>query len=136
MNMGIFPAQDPTTEAAANGGSNTRLLSICIHGVRFSITGLEQEYSNIGGLIEVGSWLATGLAQDVWVENTVTAGSWNRADPGAGRHNLGTARIWQIERASAGTHTVTSSFKFYDAASGGNLLQTTASAVYSAEFSL
>jgi len=118
--------------AAADGDSNTRELAICFAGVQFHLNGLEYEYTNVGGTTSAGRWLDAGTAAEVWVERIVTAGSWNSIDPGAGRHQLSTTRSFRCKMASAGSFTVTGYFKFWDAASGGNLLQQTASASYTA----
>ena len=135
----VFLIGPPVVSAAADGDFNLRVNNPCYAGVQFQTSGLEKEYTNTGGLGPGGGdgiWLDSGLSSDVWVERIVTAGSWNDIDPGAGRHNLATTRSFRILRTPVGIRTVTGFFKFWDAASGGNLLQQTASASYTAENSL
>lgn len=72
-----------------------------------------------------GAWLDTGTASDVWVERTVV-GTLDLDDPGAGRLNLGTSRTYGITYTAPpiGSDAATVTFDFYDAATGGTLLQT------------
>ena len=131
----------PVVSAAADGDVNVRFNNPCYAGVQFRLDGSEWEYTNSGGLTQTGVggdaiWLDAGEAADVWVERIVTVGSWNDIDPGAGRHNLASTRSFRILQTPVGSFTVTGHFKFWDAASGGNLLQQTASASYIAENTL
>jgi len=126
----------PTVSAAADGDSNIRFNNTCYAGIQFVSSGDEREYTSTGGTSSVGSWLDSGSGSEVWVERVVTAGSWNSIDPGAGRHQLSTTRSFRVIRSSAGVQSVTGYFKFWDAASGGSLLQQTASATYSAEYTI
>ncbi len=124
----------PATSAAAAGDTNQRLNNPCYAGAQFASSGTEYIYAPDGGLTVNGDgWLDSGLNSEVWVNRVVTAGSWNDTDPGAGRLQLSTTRSFRIIRSSNGIHTVTGYFQFWDAASGGNLLQQTPSATYSAE---
>ncbi len=124
----------PATSASASGDINVRFGADCYGGVQFANTGTEYEYNSSGGLIVEGDgWLDSGSASEVWVNRVVTAGSWNDIDPGAGRLQLSTTRSFRIIRTTNGTHTVTEYFQFWDAATGGNLLQQTSSVTYSAE---
>jgi len=129
----FVPLYGPMTSAAADGDVNVRELAICFAGVDFLADGLEYEYTPSGGTTFVNRWLDRGANSDVWVERVVTAGSWNSRDPGSGRHLLSSDRKFRCKADVSGTtFTVTGYFKFWDAASGGNLLQQTASVVYSA----
>ena len=68
-------------------------------------------------------WLDAGSNSDVWVERTIISGSlW--ADAGSGRLVCSTARNFAVRRTSLGTSVCVIDLKFYDAASGGNLLDT------------
>jgi hypothetical protein len=70
-----------------------------------------------------GNWLEVGDSADVWVERIMVVGTFNWSDPGAGRHNLSTTRTFTISAFGFGsTNNATATFKFWDAASGGNLL--------------
>ena len=73
-----------------------------------------------------GTWLDSGDAGDVWVERTINSGTLDNDDPGAGRLNLGTGRIYGVSHSTPprGSTTANVTFDFYDAASGGSLLQT------------
>ena len=119
--------------AAANGAVNVRAGATCYAGVSFNLDGNEKEYLETGSQTAAGVWLDSGSSSDVWVERIVTSGSWNSIDPGAGRHQLSINRNFQIVQPIVGTVSVTGYFKFWDAASGGNLLQQTGSATYSAQ---
>ncbi|KKN01582.1 hypothetical protein LCGC14_1126310 [marine sediment metagenome] len=131
-------AGGPATSAAADGDANLRFGNVCYAGAQFQLDGSEWEYTNSGGLTQTGVggdqiWMDTGPNSAIWIERIVTAGSWNSLDPGAGRHVMSTTRSFRIVRSTAGIFTVTGYFKFWDAASGGSLLQQTASATWTAE---
>ena len=69
-----------------------------------------------------GSWLDAGTSAEVWVERILDSGTLNHADPGAGRLQLSTTRLYGISRSTDGTTTSTVTFNYYDAATGGNLI--------------
>jgi hypothetical protein len=79
-----------------------------------------------------GTWLTSGSAADVWVERTIDSGSLS-TDPGTGRHNLATTRTFGVYAGLGGFVTAYVTFKFYDAATGGNLLHTSASIMIRAQ---
>jgi hypothetical protein len=70
----------------------------------------------------------------VWVERTVNSGTLDTDTIGASRVVCSTDRIVGITRSSAGTDTANVTLEFFDAASGGNSLDT-ATIALSAEFS-
>lgn len=72
------------------------------------------------------TWLDSGLNTEVWVERTISTGSLNTDGIGASRVALSTTRTIGVTQVSVGTKTATGNFLFYDASSGGNLLETTA----------
>ncbi len=72
--------------------------------------------------ISRGNWLDKGAAGDVWVQRVLDSGTLNGADPGAGRLNLGTDRIFGNKQIGVGDTSTTVTYNYYDAASGGNLL--------------
>lgn len=125
----------PSVSATADGCSNFRSSGTVYGGPRFLNTGAEQEYTNTGGVTSKGNWLDSGASSEVWVEWTRTGGSLANWDvwPGAGRHQLSTTRSYQINRSSAGVESIAGYFRFYDAASGGNLLQQTSTVTWSIE---
>ena len=128
-------AATPVVTATGAGDVNSLLSQSCYAGMRFDEDGNEQHavatsgnFSNNGDV-----WLDEGSAADVWVTRSVTAGSWNNIDPGTGRHNLVSGESFRVFKSTPGIQSVTGSFEFFDAASGGNSLDTTASATWSAE---
>lgn len=129
-------APAPVVSARANGAVNSILNTTCYAGAQFQSDGDEYEYNAAGALSQLTTWLDSGDAADVWVERIITGGSpgtWNNLDPGTGRHQLSTTRSFRINRTTTGTNTVTGYFKFWDAASGGSVLQQTSDVLWSAE---
>lgn len=118
----------------ANGRVNARVNATCFSGVTWNLNGIEYEITATGGVDAQGDWLDSGLNSEVWVQRFVTAGSWNSIDPGTGRFQLSTTRSWRVVRVSNGIQSVTGHFEMWDAASGGNMLAQTSSAVWSAQF--
>lgn len=125
-------ATGPTVSPVNPGGSNSRGLGTCYAGVTWNSDGIE--YTNVAGnataTISQGAWLDTGLNSEVWVELTETAGAFTVGP--LGRVQLSTSRVFYVSQASVGSSTVTCYFTFYDAASGGNTLATSATNTYTA----
>ena len=75
---------------------------------------------------QIGTWLVSGLAANVWVERTITGGTpgtLNGHDAGAGRLQLNVDRDFGVvEVTTTETHTCVVTFDFYDAATFGRLL--------------
>lgn len=69
-----------------------------------------------------GTWLASGLNSEVWIERTVNSGSLSFDGIGTGRVAMTSDRLMSINTTSM--KTVNFTLRFYDAASGGNLLNT------------
>lgn len=118
-----------------NGRSNTRINATVYSGASFYTSGINYEYTSTGGLFNVGTWLDSGTASDVWIQWVRTGGTlsaWNSINPGTGRLQMTTTRNYRLVRSSAGTNTIIGYFRAYDAASGGNLLDTGPSGTYSA----
>lgn len=129
----------PTVSARADGRFNSILSSTCYCGCAFYTSGLEYEYTAAGSLTNSTTWLDSGISDDVWVMWTRTGGTlsdWNSIGSGNNnvRLNITTTRGYRMVRNAAGTSTIIGYFRFYDAASGGNLLDTTAGATWSAEY--
>jgi hypothetical protein len=120
-----------------NGDSNIRLGAACYAGLQISNTGTEYEYTSGGGLGSIGTWLNSGSTSEVWVECVLVSGTWNSLNAGTGtRLATTTTRSWRIVQSSGGIRTVTCNFKFWDAASGGNLLDQTGNVSFVAEYTV
>lgn len=116
--------------AVSANTANVSLLGIgatCYAGVEFNSSGVE--YRNASGTSTSftssrGDWLDVGASSAVWVERSLVSGTLNWQDPGAGRWQLSTSRQFGVSDAgpTAGATSCTVTFDFYDASSGGNLL--------------
>ena len=127
----------PTVSAQANGDVNSISVgSECYVGCRFDNTGQEQEQIAFSGAwgSDLNTWLTAGSAADVWVVFTRTAGAtnWDTHTSGT-RYNLATSRGFSLSSTS-GTRSITGYFRFYDAATGGTLLDTSPTVLWSATF--
>lgn len=94
-------------------------------GVQYNSSGVEYRNANGGSTsftTSRGNWLAAGAAADVWVQRVVNSGSLNWTDSGSGRLQLNTTRQFGVSQSSTGVATANVTFNFYDAASGGTLL--------------
>lgn len=132
---GTWKAVGKAAEFNTNGDSNFRLLASCYAGLQINSSGSEYEYLNTGGTTNIGTWLKSGAASAVWVECVLVSGSWNSINAGTGtRLQCSTTRSWRIVQTSSGTRTVTCNFKFWDASSGGNLIDETGNISFVAEY--
>lgn len=131
----------PTTNMRADGATNSRLDNACYAGCAFYTTGTEYEYNSAGSLTLAHTWLTAGSASDVWIMWTRTGGTLSDWDSlGGGYNNVRrnvTATVAfrivdTVSSTAGGAETITGYFRSYDAATGGNLLQTTSSATWSA----
>lgn len=107
--------------------SNVSLVPTVIAGFRLDTSGTYSESNSAGVYSPKGTWLAGGSADAVWVSYHVDSGSLNNADPGAEdtRLQLDESRTFAVEQASdPGTHSCVLTLTFFDAASGGNTLDT------------
>ncbi len=99
---------------------------ICYAIVRFNSNGIE--YKNIGASSTTmnssrGIWLDSGLNSEVWVQRTINSGSFNYTDAGSGRLVLSTSRDFGVSKGGPGGSQICNvTFKFWDAPSGGNEL--------------
>lgn len=118
----------PTVSPNPNPKANEVVNNICYGGVNYDSDGIEYERRasdgdwNLGS--QFGNWLDTGLSSEVWIEYTYVSGTAFDTDAGAGRLQLNTDRQWGYLRTSEGTDSGVHTFKFYDAASGGNEIGT------------
>lgn len=127
----------PTVSALANGDSNAAIIDAVYAGVKFDTDGEEYERTGIGGFTaSVGTWLDSGTSSQVWVEFIRTGGTLTKFDNrnNSQRYQANVDSDWYIidTLANSTAETVIGYFRFWDAASGGNLLQTTSGATWSA----
>lgn len=121
----------------ANGRVNYRYSAICYGGAYYLTTGLEYEYTATAGGSLVGTWLVSGSNSDVWVQWVRTGGTlsaWNSINPGTGRLQMSSSRYYRASRNLTGISTIIGYFRMYDAATGGNLLDTGSTGTYSMEY--
>lgn len=69
------------------------------------------------------TWLDLGLNSQVWVERTIISGSLS-VDAGAGRLTCTADRVWGVVQSFEGQRNCVIDLDFWDAASGGVLLDT------------
>jgi len=117
-----------------NGDDNVRTGATCYVGLQINSSGTEYEYTSTGGTTSIGTWLNSGTTSEVWVEMVLVSGTWNSINAGTGRLATTTTRSWRASRTSLGIKTVRANFKFWDAASGGSLLDETGTITFRAEY--
>ena len=131
----------PVVSVRADGRTNSRLDNSCYVGLAFYTTGLEYEYNSSGSITNSTTWLTSGNASNVWIMWTRTGGSQSDWDSlGVGYNNVrrqvtGTIAyrlVDTVSSAAGGAETITGYIRAYDAASGGNLLDTGPTATWSA----
>lgn len=104
--------------------TNVNFISACYTQVKIDNDGDLYKSTNVGGYgSSYETWLDAGLNSQVWVQRVIVAGTLN-ADAGSGRLSCVSDRIFGIIRVTGGTKSTTINLNFYDAASGGNLLDT------------
>lgn len=131
--IGVIP---PTVNIIANGRINSDDDPVNVwSGQRFASDGTEDEYNQGGGLVDLGTWLTTGSAEDVWIEFVRTAGDagWSNNGDLSTRHQMSSTWTWRHYRTTVGVDTITGYFRAWDAASGGNILDTGPTATWSAQ---
>lgn len=127
-----------SVSARLDGRTNSLLDQACYVGFQLQNDGDEYEYGSTGSLTNLTTWLDSGSASDAWVTWNRTGGTesdWNNIGSGNNgvRLNLGTTRSFRLLTVGFGVDTITGYCQFHDAASGGNLLQTTSTVTWSAE---
>lgn len=129
---------DPTVSIRSDGRYNSRLDATCYSGVRFDTSGLEYEYGSTGSPTNSSTWLTAGNASDVWIMWTRTGGisDWNSLGAGFNnvRRNVTANLAYRLLRNTVGSNAITGYFRAYDAATGGNLLDTSPTSTYTAEY--
>lgn len=120
----------PTVSALATNISHTSIIGTVYTSTSYNSDGNEYTNSPSTALNYTSSrgnaWLTGGSSSDVWVQCTLNTGSFNEVNAGTGtRLNLGTTRNWAVSDSNptAGSKgEANATWAFYDAASGGNLL--------------
>jgi len=95
----------------------------CYANVRIGSDGnyYKSDYGGAFGT-SYGAWLSSGSTSEVWVARTVTAGTLSTDGIGSGRVVCSTNRDIGVTRIAAGLKTATVTLYFWDAATGGTLL--------------
>lgn len=134
-----------TLSVATSGVTRSAALSAVYAGISYSAIPSGGganifEYSNNASgassyTVSRGFWCDYAANQNIWVSRTITSGSLNSSDPGTERYQMSSPRLFEVVDTSIpdGAVTCTLTINFYDAASGGNLLDTTGSITLSAE---
>ena len=117
----------PTVSASTANVTRSAVANPTIAGVQYNSSGVEYatQFNGNGAYnISRGNWLDTGLNSEVWIERTLNSGTLTHADPGTGRKVLSTTRSYAVHDATipGGSVDCNVTFDFYDAASGGSLL--------------
>lgn len=125
----------PKVSALANGDYNSGSSGTIYVGVKFDTDGEEYERTASGGYgSSVGTWLDAGASSEVWVEYINNTGVFIGKSANT-RYQISTDQAFYTTANSILTlRSVTCQFRFWDAASGGNTLQTTSSASWTAEY--
>ena len=123
-----WASEGPTVSVTSTLVSRQKATVAAYANIEFNADGTENVNALAGTdtfSLNVGTWLTSGNASDVWVERTVNSGTLDAHDPGTGRKNLGTTQQYGIVDTTLnnGADTAGVTFNFYDAASGGNLLE-------------
>lgn len=116
--LGVALAISPST---SNVDYFTFLGERCYAYIQYSSSGIEYQNASASSSVmssSRGNWLDIGDSSDVWIQRTINSGSFI-TDPGIGRLQLSTTRKWG-NSIIGGTLNCNVTFKFYDAASGGN----------------
>lgn len=125
--FGVVASEDLVVELGTklhftfNGGGSS-----CVCNVRISSDGNYYESNNNGGYGTADElWLESGSAGDVWLERTITSGTLDTDDVGTGRVNLGSGDYdLGVTAPNGNIDSAEFTLDFYDASSGGTLLDT------------
>ncbi len=112
-------------QANTSGITSAGVSGTVYAGVEFNTSGAELRNdgpSSTSFTTSRGSWLNSGSASAVWIERILNSGTLDWEDPGAGRFQLNASRKYGVSRATNGLKVANVTFNFYDASSGGNLL--------------
>lgn len=118
----------PLVSAEATGYTNSGredLWDPVVTGVRFATDGDEFRCNNGGSYTNNrGAWLDQGVASAVWVLFNRDSGNGDFGLSVGVRYQISVNRTFSLSRSTPGTTSITGEFFFYDAASGGNTLDT------------
>lgn len=135
------PPVAPLVSADGTGYTNSRSIGGFTQvGLYFNIDGEEYRTNSNGtqAASSQGTWLDQGTSDQVWIEFTRTGGSATQwvGFSNSTRYQLDVTRKFYIEDVTIGgtNETISGSFSFYDAASGGNLLDSTTTQTWTADF--
>jgi len=126
--IGGSQGEPPTVSAEASGYTNSAredLVDPVQCGARFHSDGTEYRCNDNGSYNDNrGSWLTGGSSSDVWVVFLRDSGlsDWDNGKQPSTRYNIATTQTFEMSRGTVGSNSITGEFEFYDAASGGNLL--------------
>lgn len=111
--------------AATKSITNFRTFTTpCYSGVRVDNDGDLKALNNTGTTYtSYETWLDAGTTAEVWVQCDIVSGTLTSGTTGS-RLATTVDRSWYITRSVTGNKTTVIDLKFYDAASGGNLLDT------------
>lgn len=110
--------------SATKAISKTELLGTAYAGVRVDSDGdLYEQGPGIATFSSYETWLDAGSNTEVWVLCSVVSGSVSGSAT-ATRLACTSDRTWTIDNGGSGTTNAEVDLQFYDAASGGNLLDT------------
>jgi len=125
---GLHADQKPPIGVSINAAdsSQVRFQNQCWAGVRFNADGGEDEKGNTDAWDDNGrgNWLDLGDAENAWIERTINSGGLNDEDAGSGRLQMNTSRAFSVTRDTEGIEVCNITFTAWDAASGGNQLDT------------
>lgn len=81
--------------------------------------------TNVGGYgASYETWLTSGLNTEVWVSRTIIFGTLEADTIGSGRPIMSSDRFLGVQKNNFGTKQANGDVTFWDAASGGNILDT------------
>ena len=103
---------------------NYRASGYCYAGTRFNAAGDEKWMTqDAAWTTNKGNWLDSGAPSEVWIQRTINSGTLGYDGIGSGRVALTSDRFFYIWRNTSGVKTCVVTCYMYDAASGGNLLE-------------
>ena len=116
---------DPEVTLGDISESNFRNNANCTQNFKIATTGDFTASDNVGGYGSPdGTWLTAGAANDVWAELSISGDTLDTDTTGGGRQQLDVDLEFGYLRTTTGVDTGVITVDFYDAASGGSLLDT------------
>jgi hypothetical protein len=132
--------EDPLVSADGTGYTNSRGIgAVCWVGIQFNSDGEEYRHNATASWsgTSQGTWLDAGTKEQVWVVFNRTGGlqtNWDGFTSGT-RYQMTSSMGFRLDDTDdgPGTNSIIGSWSFYDAASGGNLLDSTSSGTFIAD---